>query len=221
MMRIAISLLIAGALSVGCSDSPSTTLGGSGGSTTQTGGSGGSGGGTGGTGGSTTTTSSSSSTGGSPVTIDVVINEVQATLEDYVELTNTGTAAFDLGGYGLADSDSNGQPKLLTAVLFPAGTTLAPGDHLLVVAEQDPAAGVGPHDVCLTMSPVSSCFYATWGISAANGEKLFLLAPDNSIVGQAEYPINAAPSGSSWGRIPDGTGPFQVTAQTPGAANSP
>jgi hypothetical protein len=32
--------------------------------------------------------------------------------------------------------------------------------------------------------------------------------------------MNAAPAGSSYGRLPDGTGDFTVTALTPGAANT-
>ena len=36
---------------------------------------------------------------------------------------------------------------------------------------------------------------------------------------QLDYPINGAPSGSSYGRLPDGTGAFTTTQQTPGSAN--
>ena len=34
-----------------------------------------------------------------------------------------------------------------------------------------------------------------------------------------QNPADAAPEGSSWGRVPDGTGDFVVNRPTPGAAN--
>lgn len=154
-------------------------------------------------------------------TFPVVINEIQATGEDWVELVNTGANPVDLGGYGLADTDNaSGGPKVDAAARFPNGTTVAPGDRVFVVAEQDPAAGVGPHDVCLSVGGPASCFYATWGVSGANGEKIFLLAVDDSIVAEGEYPMNAATAPNTWGRLPDGTGDFQETAPTPGEANA-
>lgn len=211
-MRHLFTIFFIGVLAAGCGDSTtSTSDGGSGGGTSSTS--------NGGSGGGAPTTSNGGTGGGSSSSIDVVINEIQAQNEDYVELVNIGSAAFDLSGYGVADSLSTGGPKLDAAARFPAGTTLGAGDRLLLVAEQDPVASVGPHDICLTTGGPSSCYYATWGISAANGEKLYLLGPDDAVAGEAAYPMNGAPAGSSWGRLPDGTGDFQVTALTPGAVN--
>ncbi len=222
-MRSSSSLLLLGFgfLTFSCGGSPTS-------------GSGGSGAGGAGAGGSTTTsTGGATSTGGSGAggsvggggaggatfTFPVVINEIHATGEDWIELVNTGATPVDLESYGLSDSTSKGDPKPLDAARFPAGTTLGAGDRLLVVCEQDPAAGVGPHDVCLTVGGPSSCFYATWGISASKGEKLFLLAPDDSPVSEAEYPLNAVLDPSTWGRLPDGTGMFAENAPTPGETN--
>lgn len=224
-MRSSLVLLFAAFFIAACGDSNTSSSGGSGGSTasggsTSTGGStssggGGSSGGSTSSGGGGSTTSTTSST----FTFPIVINEINATGEDWVELVNSGASPVDLGDYGLADSDAAGGPKTASAARFPQGTTVPAGGFVFVVAEQDPAAGVGPHDVCLTVGGPSSCFYATWGISAANGEKLYLLAPDDSIVAEAEYPMNAVVSPNTWGRLPDGTGDFTATAATPGEAN--
>jgi hypothetical protein len=228
-----LTILVFGALALACGGSSSTSTGTSsggngGGTTSSNGGNGGAGGnqtGGGGSGGNQTGGGGSGGNqtggGGTGGTADVpvVLNEIQATGEDYVELVNTGAMAFDLANYGLADSMGAGEPKIADAARFPAGTVLAPGDHLLVVAEQDPAAGVGPHDVCLAMGGPTVCFYATWGLSAAKGEKVFLLSPADAVVAEAEYPMNAVVAPSTWGRLPDGTGAFAETAPTPGEAN--
>lgn len=201
MRHLFTTLFVIGSLAAGCGDSATSTS-------------------DGGSGGGTSTSSGAAGSGGTIPSIDVVFNEIQAQGEDYVELTNTGSATFDLSGYGVADSLAAGGPKLDAAARFPADTTLAAGAHLLLVLEQDPAAGVGPHNVCLATGGPASCYYTTWGISAASGEKAYLLAPDDAVVGVVDYPVNAAPVGSSWGRLPDGTGEFQVTAPTPGDVNA-
>ncbi len=226
-MRTSIAIVFFGLLAVSCGGSGSGSGGsgagaggsGAGGSTstsTSTGGNG-TGGSTGGsTGGATT---GGTGIGGEIVASPVVINEIHAIGEDWVELVNTGADSVDLSSYGIADSDAMGVPKIVDAARFPAGTVLGPQGRAFIVAEQDPAAGVGPHDVCLTTGGPNSCFYATWGISASKGEKLFLLAPADSVVGEAEYPPNAVLEPSTWGRLPDGTGNFAETAATPGEAN--
>lgn len=194
-------LLLLGALAAGCDESPPGTTG-SGASSANGGGG-----------------SAADGGGGSAPAIPVVINEMQAQYEDWVELMNTGDEPFDLSDYAVADSQGDGTPKIDAAARFPSGTTLGAGELLLLVLEQDAVSGVGPHDVCLTTGGPSTCYYGTWGISASKGEVLHLLAPDDTLVGEAEYPMNGAPVGSSYGRLPDGTGDFQLTAQTPGEPN--
>lgn len=207
-------LLLTCSLMMACSESMTTSsTDGGGGSTTSDGG-GGSGAGTsnggGGSGAGTT-----SGNGGALV----VINEIRATGDDYVELFNPADSAVDLSSYGITDSLDTGEPKLEEVARFPTGTNLGAGKYLLLVAEQDAAAGVGPHDACLPDGGPTSCFYASWGISASNGEKLFLLSPDDEIVSEVEYPMDAVPDGSTWGRLPDGTGNFAENAATPGEPN--
>ncbi|XYH97858.1 lamin tail domain-containing protein [Sorangium sp. So ce1128] len=184
--------------------------------------------GTPGTGATTTTSQGSSGTGGSgqggtgaggDVTTTVVVNEISAKGSDWIELGNPGSAAADLGGFGLCDSDESGMCNTADALRFPEGTQLAPGEYLLVLGDQAVEVGPGPHTTCLADGP-SSCFYATWKVSASRGETVFLISPNDQVLDQLEYPIEAAADGQTWGRLPDLTGQGGVTAPTPGAANA-
>lgn len=149
----------------------------------------------------------------------VVINEIRASGDDWVELFNPTTAAVDLSGFGLADTDPDGgAPRLSLAVRFSPGTTLAAGEYLLVLAGQNDA-GVGVQTRCVDGGP-SRCFHAGWSISASNGETVSLVNARSEVVARENYPANAAPSGSSWGRLPNGSGPFAVNQPTPGARNA-
>lgn len=149
----------------------------------------------------------------------VVINEVRATTDDWVELMNVGEGPVDLGGMVLADTDTEGNvPRVEEGVEFPAATWLAPGQHLLVLADVSDA-GVGAQMTCLGGDGPMTCHHARFGISAARGEGLFLIGRDHVVTATAVYPADAAPEGSSWGRVPDGTGEFVVNRPTPGVAN--
>ena len=189
---------------------------------------GGSGGG--GTGGQTTTASSGGGgAGGQPTTtttvaggaaLPLVINEISATDVEFVEIVNPSSKPVDLGGLALADTDTvDGGPKIADAARFPKDTTIQPGEHLVILCGQSAGDGVGPHDKCGSGGP-DTCFYATWGVSAKNGEKVFLLSADDAVIMDADYPPDAAATGDTWGRFPDVTGDFAETASTPGTANS-
>lgn len=157
-----------------------------------------------------------------PSGTSVVINEVRAVGDDWIELKNVGTAPVDLGGLVLADTDTSvdgGAPRPSDGVRFPAGTSLAPGQHLLVVADLADA-GAGPQMTCLGASGPTTCFHAGFGISASRGERLYLLESGGAVVATADYPANAVVDGRTWGRLPDGTGPFAACAPTPGSANA-
>ena len=148
----------------------------------------------------------------------LVVNEMRASGDDWVELFNAGSTAVDLGGYGLADLDPDaGTPRLSAAVRFPAGTTLLPGGYLFVLANVA-EAGVGPQSQCLAGGP-SPCFHASWAISASRGETVSVVDPAGRVVAQGLYPANAVPSGQSWGRLPNGAGELVANRPTPGAAN--
>lgn len=210
-----VAVFLVAALTIACAEAraPAGSSGASGGD--------GGGGATSANGGAATSSGgggNSTSAGGAGGSVPVVINEIGPTGTDYVELKNTGNAAFALDDYALADLGDDGLPKLAEAANFPKGTTIGAGKHLLIVAGQDPADGVGPHDKCLSLGP-DTCFYAVFGVSGSNGDRMFLLGPDDMVVAEAEYPKDAVTGDSTWGRLPDGTGAFAENKSTPGESN--
>ena len=58
--------------------------------------------------------------------------------DDWVEVRNTGSETVSLDGLGLAESTS---PEFRDIMQFPAGTTLAPGEYLIVWADNDVEQG--------------------------------------------------------------------------------
>ena len=151
---------------------------------------------------------------------EMVINEISATVEDWIELANAGDGDADLGGHGLCDSDAMGECSLPDVVRFPAGTTLALGERLLIVGNKAVDPGVGPFTDCLASGGPKTCFYASWKVSSSKGEKVHYIGTDDEVLTEIDYPIAAAPDGQTWGRLPDLTGDFQVNKPTPGKANS-
>lgn len=159
------------------------------------------------------------STSSAPGDADLVINEITAT-EDWIELYNRGSRPFDLGGLGLADADGPGVPKLDEAIIFPAGTTVAAGGYLFILAKQDAVVMPGEQEPQTVCAPGSSpCFYAPFGLSDGDGDEIFLLDGED-ILASGEYPPAAAAEPSTWCRVPDGTGDFAECEATPGASNS-
>lgn len=148
----------------------------------------------------------------------VVINEIRAEGEDWIELVNVGTATADLSGWGVSDSDGDGDARVAMAARFPAGTTLAPAAYLLLVVDQSDA-GTGPQMRCVTSGGPATCFHGSFGISASNGESVHLIDPSGRVIESANYPMNAAMTGESWGRLPNGVGAFARNRLTPGEAN--
>jgi len=154
-----------------------------------------------------------------------VINEVQSTntslpdpfgqLIDWVEIYNPTDAPVDLSGHHLSDSTSN-----RTKFTFPAGTTLAAGQFLIVWCGQaSEFATTGPY-------PAGQLRATNFAISAG-GEAIVLAAPGGGTVID-EYPalpIGTAGTpavGRSLGR---GTGPnfgvlYFYNAPTRGSANT-
>lgn len=170
--------------------------------------------------GSTSSTASgSSSSGGGGKTSTVVINEINATGEEWVELKNTGDADVDLQQFAVTDQLVDGSPNFAEAVRFQAGTSLAPGEYLLIVGKVATPLP-GPQSTCLMAGGPATCYQAAWGISSAKGDKVFFLDDADGIIEQEAYPANVAPAGSSYSRLPDGTGNFAIGKPTPGAANA-
>ena len=170
----------------------------------------------------TQTASTSGSTTGGNMNIkpgSVVINEIEATVEDWIEIANVGTEVADLSGYGLTDKMADGTPEVADAVRFVEGEKLAPGEYLLVVANLKTAMA-GPQTTCLMSGGPSRCYQGKWGVSATNGDRLFLLYPNDTILDTVTYPIDGAPMGQSYCRLPNGTGDFAACKSTPAATNS-
>lgn len=148
----------------------------------------------------------------------VTINEIRATDEDWIELYNNGPDAVDLSGWGLSDSETTGAPRLSNVARFPAGTTLQAGQFVLVLVDQADA-GAGLQMRCLSEGGPMTCYHGSFGISASRGENVHLLSPTDAVSESVSYPINAAPAGESWGRLPTGTGRFARNRLTPGGPN--
>ncbi|MGQ0508119.1 MAG: lamin tail domain-containing protein [Myxococcaceae bacterium] len=149
-------------------------------------------------------------------TSPVVVNEICARGLDFLELANATDQAVDLSGFGVADSEDDGGVKTEDALRFPAGTTVNAGAQVLIM--------LGRVDAGVTTDCADAggtCFTARWKVSNSRGEAVHILSPQNERLHSVNYPANGAPAGMSFGRIPDKTGPFQVTNRTPGAANQP
>lgn len=142
-----------------------------------------------------------------------LLNDLSPSAE-WVEIVNGGKTAVDLSGYYVADLDRDGGvPKLDEAVTIPSGTILSPNAYVVVKGGSD--AGACPE------GGWSYCLAAEWGVSNKNGETIFLLDPQKSVVGTLVYPPEAVPKGDSWGRVPSGdpTGTFEANVPTPGEPN--
>lgn len=121
----------------------------------------------------------------------VVINEIYtAGVDDWVELFNAGDATADLDGWIFRDDDPT------HAYTFPPATTLAAGAYLLVVR------GEGGFD---------------FGLGDADSA---LVYDGDTLVDGVTWLAGEIPPERSFGRLPDGTGPFTALfAASPGAAN--
>ena len=145
----------------------------------------------------------------------VLINEVSGSGE-WIELVSIGAQATDLSGYKIADRDQDtGEPKLEDAFTFPVGTILSPRVYVIVQGGGGDAGKPCPD------GGQSYCFSARFGISNKNGETLFLLAPDDKVVGKVVYPKDGSSGDKSYSRLPSGdpSASFEAVTQTPGAAN--
>jgi hypothetical protein len=150
----------------------------------------------------------------------VTINEIRATDEDWIELYNPSATAVDLSFWGVTDSNADQSPRLNNVARFPAGTIVQPAQFVLVLVDQA-NPGIGPQMRCLADGGPMTCYHGSFGISASRGESVHLVAPSDLVSESVHYPMNAAASGESWGRLPNGTGPFARTQLTPGAPNLP
>ena len=144
-------------------------------------------------------------------TFPVVINEVmpgntstiqdpQGQYDDWVELYNTSSQSVDIGNLYLSD----GLTKR-TRWKIPEGTRLQGNEYILIWADNDSADSPGLH----TNFKLSK-----------SGEGVFLFDTDvsgNALLDSVSF--GEITAGITWGRYPNGTGPFRLLKPTPGAFN--
>jgi hypothetical protein len=131
-------------------------------------------------------------------TSPVVLNELNCTGTDWIEVTNRGDAEVSIGNWLLTDDALDRVPlRPSHRWRFPAGATGAPGAHLVVTG-----SGSG----------------FPFGLSC--GDDVLRLA-DASDAPVDSYALPVLASGDeTLGRVPDGTGDWTVTLPTPGSANA-
>jgi hypothetical protein len=123
---------------------------------------------------------------------DVVINEVNSSGADFLELMNTGAAAVDVSGWKITDND----PTHL--YVLPAGTSIPAGGLLLIEGDGSTAP-----------------LHLTFGLGSADAAIVY--TPYDVVVDQHAWTAHVA----SASRCADGTGAFLAgTAATPGALNA-
>ncbi|HLM75115.1 MAG TPA: lamin tail domain-containing protein, partial [Polyangiaceae bacterium] len=222
-MRTIDLLLVTAALSlVACGGDETTTTGtpASTSSSTGAGGSGGEGGG-GGAGGS--------AGGAGPGSEKIILNEMNArspliTDLEWIEVVNSGDTAFSLNGYAMADTSGTSVPNTASALRFPAEAVIPANGYFIILCDQPMEAKPVAHPDCLPDAPAGTvCYHVTWKLSASTGERVYFLAPNNSVIATADYPdmlAQVAPvDGETWARLPSVTGEFGIGQPTPGAAN--
>lgn len=145
----------------------------------------------------------------------IVINELQSAnlldttdftgaTEDWFEIMNTGTVPVDLGGYYVTDR-LNQPTKYQFPLGVPDSTTLAPGEFVLIFADEDNSEGWNHTNFKFN----------------SDGEALVLRSIDGFTIADSVH-FGAIPIDYSWGRDPDGYGDwreFIVGTTTPEYCN--
>ncbi len=136
------------------------------------------------------------------VTSDLVINELMASnattvsdqdgeFDDWVELYNQGTVTIPLNDYYLSDNENN-----LAKWQFP-NVTIQAGEYLIVWLDGDDGLQSGLH--------------TNFKLSA-DGEELFLSTPSLDVVDGIFYTSQL--TDMAFARVPNGSGPFTIQANT-------
>ncbi|MCY1059417.1 lamin tail domain-containing protein [Nannocystis sp. SCPEA4] len=121
-----------------------------------------------------------------------------AGMGDAIELVNPGAVAVDLAGWKLSDDPGLAADKTYE---FPAGTTIAPGGYLVLVAfDELTATGDFP-----------------FGISSTGSETISLVDAAGALVDQVA--VDGVRAQVSYCRVPDAEGEWGNCLQTLGAAN--
>jgi hypothetical protein len=138
---------------------------------------------------------------------ELVINELMASnattaadqdeeYDDWIELYNSGSESIDLEGYYLSDDETD-----LTQWAFPSGTTIDANGYLIVWADKDED---------------QEGLHATFKLSAS-GESIYLTNSTGAIVDSVSFTDQT--DDISFGRLPNGTGDFEVMSPSFNATN--
>lgn len=144
---------------------------------------------------STTMPSDSTAPSGQLAINEVVTSPVDGGT-DWIELVVVGSTEVSLAEYTLVDDHDEHAPSSLPDVL------LAPGEFYMIKA----------------MSADTETTEAFLPFKLGNSDGLWL-SRNGALVDSVEWPKDSAPEGTSYGRLPDGTGAFTTLKPTPGAAN--
>ncbi|WP_282852146.1 lamin tail domain-containing protein [Gulosibacter sediminis] len=145
-----------------------------------------------------------------PTPAELILNEIDSSPADWVEFTNPGDEALDISGYEIRDNSDDHRWR------FPAGTSIAPGEYLVV-----DAASEGEYFDDATDTYVPGTFEAAIGIGSGDSIRVYDAA--GTLIQNyswTEHPaIDGDETAATWSRYPDATGNFALSYATPGAAN--
>ena len=134
---------------------------------------------------------------------DNIIADPQGDYDDWLELYNLTDTAVLLTGMYLSDKEDN-----LTKWEFPENTEIPANGYLIVWLDED-------HDD----EDATEGLHANFKLSK-NGEMVILVGTDahgNRVLDSVTF--GAQETDTAYGRLPDGTGEFQIVQATPGAPN--
>ena len=131
---------------------------------------------------------------------DSVKTYPEAGCTDWVEIYNSGDTAVDLGGWGLSDN-----PEKTLKWQFPAGTTIRPGEYMVILCDKDTAKNTAeePH--------------ASFSIGRGKGEVIILADPEGAEHDRLTLPETK--TDISYGRDLKDGGLYYYDPPTPFAAN--
>lgn len=134
---------------------------------------------------------------------DNVIMDPQGDFDDWLELYNSTDSSVNLSGMYLSDKENNP-----TKWQFPVGTMIQANGYLIVWLDED-------HND----EDATEGLHANFKLSKG-GETVMLVGPDN----EGNMVLDSVTFGDqetdvSYGRLPNGTGDFQVVVATPGSEN--
>jgi len=140
----------------------------------------------------------------------LVLNEIDSAPADWLEFVNPGDEPLDVSGYEIRDNSDDHRWR------FPAGTSILPGEFLVVDAKQPGLIWDQATDTW-----VESTFEAAIGIGSNDSIRVY--DADGALIDEHSWQGHAAIDGdelaATLARCPDGIGAFALAHATKGAAN--